>query len=250
MNLKSKISNIVEVNDNSASRRFDIFIIIVIFLSLITYSINTIPTLDSVLQEKIGFLDNIFIVIFSIEYILRIYASSNKVKYIFSFYGIVDLLSILPFYLGLFYDGEFIKALRFLRVFRLMKITRYSKTMQKFYLAFYNAREEFVIFAFITIIMFYLASVGIYQFEHEAQPDTFGSVFQSMWWSVATLTTVGYGDVYPITVGGKIFTTFILILGLGIVGVPAGIIAAAFTELGVNDDIKKDDESSDNETKL
>ena len=90
--------------------------------------------------------------------------------------------------------------------------------------------------------MFYIAAVGIYQFEHEVQPEAFGSIFDSMWWAVATLTTVGYGDVYPITIGGKIFTTLILIIGLGVVGVPAGIIAAAFTELGM-DDYEKNNEN-------
>jgi len=239
---KEKIKNLVEVNDNKASKNFDIFIILLVILSMITYSIGTIDKLDSEVKNYLNLLNDIFIILFSIEYILRIYTADNKFKYIFSFYGLIDLISILPFYLGMVFDGQYIKSLRLLRVFRLVKLTRYSKTLQKFSKAFYNAREEFVIFAFITIIMFYIAAVGIYQFEHEVQPEAFGSIFDSMWWAVATLTTVGYGDVYPITIGGKIFTTLILIIGLGVVGVPAGIIAAAFTELGM-DDYEKNNEN-------
>lgn len=198
---------------------------------MITYSISTIKNLNSDFIFYLNIFDDFFIIIFTVEYLFRIYFSNNKLKYIFSFYGLIDLISILPFYLGIAFDGQYIKSLRLLRIFRLIKLTRYSKTLQKFITAFSNSKEEFIIFAFITLLMFYISAVGIYQFEHEVQPETFGSIFDCMWWSVATLTTVGYGDVYPITIGGKIFTTVILILGLGIVGVPAGIIAAAFTEL-------------------
>lgn len=249
MNIKNRTREILEVTETPLSIRFDKLMIVIIFFSIVTYTIGTISEISVEMKEFIYYLDNLFIAVFTIEYIIRIYIAENKFRYIFSFYGLVDLLSILPFYLGLMIDGEFAKALRFLRVFRLLKLTRYSKTMQKFYLAFYNAREEFVIFALITLIMFYLASVGIYQFEHKVQPEIFGSVLKSMWWSVATLTTVGYGDVYPITAGGKIFTTLVLIIGLGVVGVPAGIIAAAFTELGVNDDIPKNENNELEETK-
>lgn len=241
---KQYLKSLIEVNDNKQSRYFDVFVIIIIILSMVTFSVATIEKLDPEMKKVLNILDNIFILFFTIEYGLRIYVADRKLKYIFSFYGFVDLISILPFYLGLVFDAQYIKSLRLLRIFRLIKLSRYSKTLQKFGTAFYNAREEFIIFAFITFIMFYLAAVGIYQFEHEVQPEVFGSIFDAMWWSVATLTTVGYGDVYPITIGGKIFTTLILIIGLGIVGVPAGIIAAAFTELGMDDDkedVKKED---------
>lgn len=238
-NLKTSLISIIGSNNNKPSRTFDITIIMVILLSMITFSMGTIPKLDNTLKYYIDLLDNLFIIIFTIEYILRIYITDKKLKYIFSFYGLIDLLSILPFFIGLFYDGQYLKVLRLLRIFRLLKLTRYSKTVSKFGKAFYNSREEFVIFIFITFIIFFISSVGIYQFEHKAQPEAFGSVFQSMWWAVATLTTVGYGDVYPITIGGKIFTTLMLILGLGIVGVPAGIIAASFTEIGIDDEQNK-----------
>ena len=113
----------------------------------------------------------------------------------------------------------------------MLKLVRYNKTLEKFLKAIYSVKEEFIIFFMFTIIIFYLASVGIYYFEHEAQPKVFSSIFDSIWWAVATLTTVGYGDVYPITVGGKIFTTIILLIGLSIVSIPAGIIASALSNI-------------------
>jgi voltage-gated potassium channel len=172
--------------------------------------------------------------IFTIEYLIRIYTADKKLSYIFSFFGIIDLLTILPFYLTFFIDLRSLKAFRLFRLFRLLKLVKYSKTLDKFQKAIYNAKEEFIIFFIVTIIMFYLSSVGIYYFENEVQPEVFSSIFDSMWWAVATLTTVGYGDVYPVTVGGKIFTTIILLIGLGIVGIPAGIVASALSK--VNED--------------
>ncbi len=115
------------------------------------------------------------------------------------------MLAIIPFYLSFFIDLRSIKVFRLFRLFRLLKLTRYSKTLDNFQKAIYNAKEEFIIFFSLTIIMFYLASVGIYYFENEAQPKVFRSIFDSMWWAVATLTTVGYGDVYSVTTGGKYY---------------------------------------------
>lgn len=99
--------------------------------------------------------------------------------------------------------------------------------MRRFHLALIVAKEEVVLFLAMTLILLYLAAVGIYYFENEAQPETFASVFHCLWWAVATLTTVGYGDVYPITVGGRLFTFAILLIGLGVISVPAGLVASA-----------------------
>lgn len=102
--------------------------------------------------------------------------------------------------------------------------------MQRFHRAFRIAREELVLFGVVALILIYLSSVGIYYFEHDAQPQAFASVFHCLWWSVSTLTTVGYGDVYPVTTGGRIFTSFILAIGLGIVAVPTGLFASALAK--------------------
>ncbi|MGB5944225.1 MAG: ion transporter [Leeuwenhoekiella sp.] len=170
------------------------------------------------------------ILIFTCEYLLRLYAAPSKKGFVFSFLGLIDLIVILPFYLSLGVDLRSMRALRLLRLFRLLKLVRYNQTIIKFTRALRYAREELVIFLVITIIVIYLAAVGIYYFENAVQPDKFKSVFHSLWWAVATLTTVGYGDIYPITVGGKIFTFVILLIGLSIVAIPAGIISSALTK--------------------
>ena len=214
-------------------------------MSIIAFSIETIPNLHPSTIALLQKFELFSVVIFTIEYIIRIYTADKKLSYVFSFYGIIDLLAILPFYLAFLVDLRSIKAFRLFRLFRLLKLVKYNKTLDKFSKALYKTKEEFVIFFILTVILFYLASVGIYYFENQAQPEVFTSIFDSMWWAVATLTTVGYGDVYPITAGGKIFTTAMLLIGLGVVGVPAGIIASALTD--VREEEKRGDRKSGDE---
>jgi len=237
---KAYLKNIVEINKNRQSKFFDIFIQVLILLSIITFSIETIPNLDTSIQKMLKQFEIFSIVIFTLEYFIRIYVADKKLKYIFSFYGMIDLIAILPFYLTFFVDFRSVKAFRLFRLFRLFKLVKYIKTLDKFQKAMYLAKEEFVLFFILTLMMFYLASLGIYYFENEAQPEVFKSIFDSMWWAVATLTTVGYGDVYPITIGGKIFTTIILLIGLGVVGIPAGIVASALSEVNQEEKIKEE----------
>ena len=127
-----------------------------------------------------------------------------------SFLGVIDFVAILPFYLSLGID---LRAFRLLRLFRLFKLARYSRAIRRFHRAFLIAREEVILFLVVTVILLYLAAVGIHHFEYEAQPEVFTSLFHSLWWAVTTLTTVGYGDTYPVTVGGRVFTFFILLIG-------------------------------------
>lgn len=238
--MKLYFKNLVELNDTLQSKIFNSTIQILIILSIIAFSIETIPDLNIATINVLNNFEIFSIAIFTIEYLIRVYTSDKKLSYIFSFYGIIDLLAILPFYLSFFIDLRAVKAFRLFRLLRMLKLVRYNKTLDKFQKALYNVKEEFVVFFVLTIIMFYLASVGIYYFENEAQPEVFRSIFDSMWWAVATLTTVGYGDVYPITVGGKIFTTFMLLIGLGIVSIPAGIVAAALSEVNKNYEKEKE----------
>lgn len=161
---------------------------------------------------------------------MRLFVADRKRDYVFSFYGIVDLLAILPFYLTLAIDLRAIRIIRLLRLFRLLKIARYSKAVDRYRIAFKEIKEELVIFFSATCFLIYVSAVGIYYFENTAQPEAFSSIFHSLWWAVATLTTVGYGDVYPITAGGKIFTFMILMVGLSVVAVPAGLLASALQD--------------------
>ncbi|MCF7569038.1 ion transporter [Sabulilitoribacter arenilitoris] len=228
--MKKHIKNIVEINDNKLSRYFAFFIQALILLSVITFSIETIPNLKPQTKVILQFIEWFSVIVFTLEYMLRIYVADSKPKFVFSFFGIIDFLAILPFYLSFGVDLRSLRALRFLRLFRILKLVRYNKAMNHFTSAIKSAKEEILLFIFITLILIYFSAVGIYYFENQAQPEHFSSIFDSLWWAIITLTTVGYGDVYPITVGGKVFTFFILMIGLGIVAIPTGIISSALTK--------------------
>ncbi|HTO39317.1 MAG TPA: ion transporter [Brumimicrobium sp.] len=228
--MKEKLRLIIEDNTTKAGRRFDYFIQILIILSLLDLAIETLPDNSEATQLILRRFEVFSIAIFSIEYLLRVYIAKKPLKYIFSFYGLVDLLAILPFYLRTAIDLRSLRIFRVFRVFRAFKLVRYNKAMNRFYIAYKIVKEEIMLFLMVTAIFLFLTSAGIYYFENEAQPEIFKSIFHSGWWSVVTLTTVGYGDVYPITLGGKIFTFFILILGVGVVTIPAGLVASALTK--------------------
>ncbi|MCA9395365.1 MAG: ion transporter [Candidatus Omnitrophica bacterium] len=221
------IKNVVECTDTPAGRRFDLFIQFLIILSIVTFSIETLPNLGQPVKAVLRYIEVAVVLVFTMEYALRILVSGHKIRFIFSFFGLVDFLAILPFYLALGIDLRAIRALRLFRLVWLMKLARYGRAIERFRKAFEIAKEEVALYLMFTLILLFLSSVGIYYFEHDAQPDEFQSVFHAMWWAVATLSTVGYGDIYPVTAGGKVFTFFVLILGLGIVSVPSGLIASA-----------------------
>ena len=227
--MKAFIKSFIEFNDNRLSRCFAVFIQILILLSLVTFSIETLPNLEPETRTILSYIEIFCVVIFTIEYILRIYVADSKPKFIFSFFGLIDLVAILPFYLSFGVDLRSLRVLRFLRIFRILKLVRYNKAINHFTRAIKSAKEEILLFVFITLMLIYFSAVGIYYFENEAQPEYFTSIFDSLWWAIITLTTVGYGDVYPITAGGKVFTFFILMIGLGIVAIPTGIISSALT---------------------
>lgn len=227
--MKEKLRLIIEDNTTKAGRRFDYFIQILIILSLLDLAIETLPDNSETTKLFLRRFEVFSIAIFSIEYLLRVYIAKKPLKYIFSFYGLVDLLAILPFYLRTAIDLRSLRIFRIFRIFRAFKLVRYNKAMNRFYIAYKIVREEIMLFLMVTAIFLFLTSAGIYYFENEAQPEIFKSIFHSGWWSVVTLTTVGYGDVYP-TVGGKIFTFFILILGVGVVTIPTGLVASALTK--------------------
>ncbi len=223
------LRKIVLESDTKAGRVFNITIQILIAISLVSFSIETLPNLSTSTYKILANIELVIVLIFSVEYVLRVILTKKKLSYIFSFYGIVDLVAILPFYLSGSISLQTLRVLRFLRLFRILKLGRYSAAISRIGKALSMAKEELILFGFITLILLYLSAVGIYHFEHAAQPEVFKSVFDSLWWSVATLTTVGYGDVYPITVGGRIFTFIVLMLGLGVVAVPTGIISSALS---------------------
>ena len=230
------ITDIVQKSDTRAGRAFDVCNMALIVYSVVTLSFETLPSLPESVAAFLRTSEIVVTLIFTAEYLLRITTAPDRKKYIFSFYGLVDLAAILPFYISTGLDLRAVRAFRLLRVFRLLKLQRYSKALDRFGKALVIAKEEVIIFLFATFLLLYLSAVGIYYFENAAQPEAFKSIFHSLWWAVTTLTTVGYGDVYPITAGGRIFTFFILMLGLGIVAVPAGLVASSLSEVRENEE--------------
>lgn len=224
------IKAVIEQTDTRAGRLFDLFIQALIVLSLVSFSIETLPSLSTQAHEILRTIEIVTVAIFTVEYLLRIAVADRRLGYMLSFFGIVDLVAILPFYIASGVDLRGVRALRLLRLFRIFKIVRYSQAVRRFHQAFLIAREEIVLFFFAACLLLFVAGVGIYHFENPAQPEAYASIFHSLWWAVATLTTVGYGDIYPITVGGRIFTCLVLMIGLGVVSVPAGLVASALSE--------------------
>ncbi|WFB34879.1 ion transporter [Kiritimatiellota bacterium B12222] len=210
--------------------RFEYVLQSLIFLSLVSFAIETLPNISPQLRKSLGRFEMVTVTIFTIEYLLRLFYGKPRLRYAFSFFGLIDLLAIAPFYLSTGLDLRSLRAFRMLRLVRLLKLVRYSAAVQRYHRAFVIAREELVYFGIITLILLYLSAVGIYYFENPVQPKIFASVFHSLWWAICTLSSVGYGDIVPITAGGRVFTFFVLIIGLGVVAVPSGIFASALTQ--------------------
>ncbi|MCE2029309.1 ion transporter [Sessilibacter corallicola] len=224
------VRNILNTPEHGIGKKFALTIQVLIIVSLISFSIDTLPNLSSTTKSVLDIIELVTVLIFTVEYLLRLTTSERKVSYLFSFYGIIDLIAILPFYLATTIDLRAVRIFRLLRLIRILKLLKYSRAINHFSAALKSIKEELILFGFMSAIMLYLSAVGIYYFEHQAQPELFQSVFHSLWWAVTTLTTVGYGDMYPITVGGRIFTFFVLMIGLGIVAVPTGLIASAMSK--------------------
>jgi len=238
-----EIVEIAEKNDIS-SRIFDVFLIILIVTNVVAIVLESVKSINAVYGYWFDLIEIVAVAIFSIEYLVRIwvcveneeyrfYSVSNfsrRLKYMRSGNALIDLLAILPFYLIIVFGGvldlRFLRALRLLRVF---KLTRYSQTMTLLFQVIHDNARAFIASIAILLIVMLIAASGIYMFEHEVQPDAFGSVPAAMWWAFATLTTVGYGDVTPITTGGRVFGAAITVVSVGMVALPAGILASAFS---------------------
>ncbi len=223
MTFKKEISHLLE------NKKTKIFIQFCIIFSIIVFSIGTISNIPYRLGNILSVLEVFIVWIFTTEYILRVYTSKKKLSFILSFWGIIDLLAIIPFYLSLWTDLTSIRVIRILRVARIFKLGRYSKAITNLKTALWSIKEELILFSILTIILLYLSAVGFYHFENGAQPENITSIFDALRWSVATLTTVWYGDIYPITVWGKFFTFIILMIGLWIVSIPTGLVAGAIS---------------------
>ncbi len=213
-----------------------------IVLNVIAVILDTIPEINKAIGQLLWIFEIISVIIFSIEYLLRIfisdltYPSSNRIKsvfkFMFSFYGLIDLFAIIPFYVPFLIkiDLRFLRILRLMRFFRLLKINRYNSSLNLIWSVIKEKKEELAVTGFVSLFVLLLASFLMYYVEGEAQPDKFPNIIACFWWAISTLTTVGYGDVYPITGIGKIVSGLIAVLGIGLIALPTGIVSAGFME--------------------
>ena len=225
--MKKRLKEIVESEESLTGRVFNLFIIALILLSVLSISLKTLPDLDVSIVRLLEVFELVVVLIFTVEYVLRIYVADKKLGYIFSFYGLIDLIAILPFYIATGLDLRSLRIFRVFRLLRILKLARYSEAASLLMRVFKSIRRELTVFLFVTICILYVAAIGIYYFENPAQPEKFSSVFHSLWWSISTFTLLGYGDVYPVTIGGRIFTFFVLMTGIAMIALPTGLVAAA-----------------------
>ncbi len=219
-------------------RYFMFFIQSLIIVSIMSFTLGTLPNQSKQYYFSLLCIEAITISIFSVEYVARLLLNNNRLTFIFSFYGVIDLVSILPFYVFIITgtDARVFKVLRILRLLRLFKLFRYSESLNKYKKAFMLVKNDLVIFGAVAMMTIYITGVGIYFCENQKQPENFSSIFDGIWWAIVTLTTVGYGDIFPVTTIGKMFTFVILIIGLAIVSVPTALIASALTEARNNEE--------------
>ena len=230
--LKSKIYNIIFTTNGKYAYLFDVWLLIFIVLSCFGVVLQSVPEIDKKYGFSLLVLEWFFTVVFTIEYVLRVYSSKKTFKYIFSWWGIIDFLAIIPTYLRALYPpvGVLIdiRILRLIRVFRVFKLKKYMTGGNIMMIALDKSRPK--ILAFVLFVILLAVVLGSLMYLIEGQKNGFDTLPDSIYWAIVTLTTVGYGDVVPMTIFGKIIATFIMILGYGIIAVPTGIVSAEIVE--------------------
>ena len=228
--LRERLRPWFEDPDSAAGRRTSWLIQIFIFLSIAVMVFDAFPEYSEPWQDLVDLLERFFVTFFTLEYVLRLWVARRRLEFALSFFGIVDFLAVAPYWLA-GTDMRSLRVLRFIRLVRILKLARYSRALDRFSLAWDLVHREILMFLSVAGGLLLAAALAIWQFEHEAQPDGFGNLADALWWAVVTLTTVGYGDLYPVTTGGRIFTMLVLLLALGLVAVPSGLVASAFQEV-------------------
>ncbi|MDE5872841.1 MAG: ion transporter, partial [Lachnospiraceae bacterium] len=241
--IKKRIFDIIQIGNKTdiASRVFDYIISFLIIVSIAVTFMQTFSELDF-LHPALAAIELVTIIVFLIEYILRIWTaeylyedvkpSKAIFKYVVSFYGIVDLLTIVSFFIPFIFTNGFV-ALRMLRVVRIMRLFKLNAQYDAFNVitdVLKDKKDQIISSVFIISVLLVASSMCMYSLEHETQPENFKNAFSGIWWSVSTMLTVGYGDIYPITIGGRVMAIFISFLGVGLVAIPTGIISAGFVE--------------------
>lgn len=253
MALKKRIFFLIDEKGRKKShwnRFFHLSIMALILLSVTGIILESFANF----REQYGVALQVFewftVAVFSAEYLLRVWTADLKftedspwrarLQFILSPMGLIDLLAILPFYLPFFFkfDLRFIRILRITRLLRIFKLSRYTRALSLFTSVFFEKRNELGITLFVMFLLLLMSSTIMYYLESDIQPEQFPDIISTFWWSVATLTTVGYGDVYPVTGWGKLVSGVIAILGIGLVALPTGILSAGFIEK-IEDNNKK-----------
>ena len=229
-NLKSKLHTIIYEADTPMGKLFDVVLLILILVSVILVMLESVTSIDTHYHDLLYFGEWVITIFFTIEYILRIITVKKASNYIFSFYGVIDFLSTIPLYLSFILAGSnallAVRALRLLRVFRILKITRYMGEANKLNKALRDSKAKILVFLFAVLILSIIAGTIMYLVEGEQ--SGFVSIPISVYWCIVTLTTVGFGDIAPVTPLGQFIAAIIMIMGYGIIAVPTGIVSAEY----------------------
>lgn len=241
--MRTRIYNILEMTDpqDFLSRAFSLFIVTLISLNVLCIVLESIPELDLLYRTQFFAIEIVSTVIFALEYSLRLWSCveseteskaplKSRIKYALSPLAIVDLLAFLPSILQVIFPGIDLRFLRVLRLLRVFKLTRYFTSFELLLNVLHEERKNLAGIFFLLLVILTLAASALYLVERDMQPDKFGSIPQAMWWAIAALTTVGYGDVYPLSPAGKVLGSLVTIVGIGMVALPSGILASAFSE--------------------
>ncbi len=241
--IKCIVDDIINKEENEASKLFDYFIVTLILANVAVIILESFEWISKGYSNYFGYFETFSAIVFTIEYILRIWTADLRFKGKNWFYSvlrfvvtpmaIIDLLAIAPFLLPMFFNSDllFIRILRLItRILRVFKLNRYTKAMKLIGKVVRDKKDELLVTVFITFILLLVASALMFNIEHEVHGDAFPNIAAAFWWAVATLTTIGYGDVYPVTGLGKFLSAVIAMLGIGLVALPTGIISSSFME--------------------
>ena len=225
---------------NSSERKWEIRIDRFIYALILLSTLAIILESDKGLEQSYGYLFQAFevvtIIVFSVEYIYRTVVNvrrNKNFKYNFSFFGLIDLVAVLPFFLpmAIAFDSRSLRILRLIRALRVLKVGQHSKAVKHLLQAFKQIKGELTLTFFLSLILIVLSGIVVYYAENPSQPDVFNNIGNSIWWAFATLTTVGYGDMYPITVLGKLIASFVAVVGIGLIAIPTGLLSAAYVDM-------------------
>lgn len=240
---KERVFDIISIGNvgDLPSRLFDVAVISMILLNLLIAVLQTFHVPDG-LNSWMGRLEFVTVVCFTAEYVLRVWtadllypgmsSTGSRLKFVFSFSGVIDLLAFLPYWMPVFFPMGIVafRMFRVVRILRLFQINAYSDALSAITDVLKSKRDQLFSSIFIIIVLIMASSLCMYSLEHDVQPDVFQNAFSGIWWAVSTLLTVGYGDIYPITTAGRIFGICITFLGVGMVAIPTGILSAGFVE--------------------